>query len=85
MDRETAWEAMIAAIREETENPDAEIEPGMTAIDVPGWDSLAHVRIVMNMEARTGAVVEMSDTYKAATVGELCDIVIKSFAKANGA
>ncbi len=85
MDRETAWEAMVAAVREEIENPTASVEPNMTAIDIPGWDSLAHVRIVMNMEARTGAVVEMSDTYKAATVGELCDIVIKSLGKASDA
>lgn len=76
MDRDGVWEAMISAIREETENPVAVIEPGMTAIDIPGWDSLAHVRIVMNMESRTGAVIDMSDTYKAATVGDLCEIVL---------
>lgn len=83
MDRDSVWDAMIGAVREETDNPAAVVEPSMTAIDIPGWDSLAHVRIVMNMEARTGAVVEMSDTYKAATVGDLCDIVRKNIAKAN--
>ena len=78
MDRDSVWQAMIAAVREETGNPEAVVEPAMTANDIPGWDSLAHVRIVMNMEARTGAVIEMSDTYKAATVGDLCDIVMKN-------
>ncbi len=78
MDRDGVWRAMIVAVREETDNPEAVVEPAMTANDIPGWDSLAHVRIVMNMEARTGAVIEMSDTYKAATVGDLCDIVIKN-------
>ncbi|MGI9169140.1 MAG: acyl carrier protein, partial [Caulobacteraceae bacterium] len=68
--------------REEIGAPDAVVEPSMTASDIPGWDSLAHVRIVMNLEARTGAVVEMSDTYKAATVGDLCDIVVKNLPKA---
>jgi acyl carrier protein len=78
MDRDAVWQAMIVAVREETGNSEAVVEPAMTANDIPGWDSLAHVRIVMNMEARTGAVIEMSDTYKAATVGDLCDIVMKN-------
>ena len=78
MDRDEVWRAMIVAVREETGNPEALVEPAMTADDIAGWDSLAHVRIVMNMEARTGAVIEMSDTYKAATVGDLCDIVMKN-------
>ena len=81
MDRDGVWEAMIGAIREETDNPSLVVEPGMTATDIPGWDSLAHVRIVMNMEARTGATIEMSDTYKAATVGDLCDIVLKNLTR----
>ncbi len=80
MDRDGVWRAMIVAVREETDNPQAVVEPAMTANDIPGWDSLAHVRIVMNMEARTGAVIEMSDTYKAATVGDLCDIVMRNLA-----
>jgi len=78
MDREGVWEAMVIAVREETDNPGAVVEAAMTANDIPGWDSLAHVRIVMNLEARTGAEIEMSDTYKAATVGDLCDIVVKN-------
>jgi acyl carrier protein len=82
MDRDSVWQAMIVAVREETGNPDAAVEPEMTANDIPGWDSLAHVRIVINMEARTGAVIEMSDTYKAATVGDLCDVVFKEATKA---
>ena len=82
MDRDSVWQAMIAAVREEIGDPAAVVEPAMTANDIPGWDSLAHVRIVMNMEARTGAVIEMSDTYKAATVGDLCDIVLKNATKA---
>jgi len=80
MDRDGVWQAMIVAVREETGNPQTIVEPAMTANDIPGWDSLAHVRIVMNMEARTGAVIEMSDTYKAATVGDLCDIVVRNLA-----
>ncbi len=75
------WDALVAAIREETSNPTAAVEPSMSADNILGWDSLAHVRIVMNAEDRTGAVIDMSDTYKAATVGALCDIIIKNIPK----
>jgi acyl carrier protein len=77
MDREQVWQALIEAVREETDDPRAVVSPAMTADDIPGWDSLAHVRIVMNLEARTGADIEISDTYKAATVGDLLQIVLR--------
>jgi acyl carrier protein len=80
MDFAQVWQAMQEAVREETGDPAVEVSPGMTADDIPGWDSLAHVRIVMNLEARTGAEIEISDTYKAATVDDLCRIVLRSLA-----
>jgi acyl carrier protein len=80
MDFAEVWQAMQEAVREETGDPTVEVRPGMAADDIPGWDSLAHVRIVMNLEARTGAEVEISDTYKAATVDDLCRIVLRSLA-----
>lgn len=70
--------AIVEAVREETEQPDLDLRPEMTASDVEGWDSLAHVRIILNIEVRTGAAIEISDTYRAATVGDLIAIVKKS-------
>ncbi len=78
MDITEVWQAMQEAVREETSDPTVVLRPGMTADDVPGWDSLAHVRIVMNLEARIGADIEISDTYKAATVDDLCQIVLRA-------
>jgi acyl carrier protein len=80
MDRHQVWQALVDAVREETDDPEAIVRPGMTADDIPGWDSLAHVRIVMNLEARTGAPIEISDTYKAATLDDLLRIVMRSLA-----
>ena len=80
MDFAGVWQAMQEAVREETGDPSLALRPGMTADDIPGWDSLAHVRIVMNLEARTGAEIEISDTYKAATVDDLCRIALRNVA-----
>lgn len=45
-----------------------------TAIDVPGWDSLTHVRIMFRIEATSGQSVDMDASYQAETVGELIDL-----------
>jgi acyl carrier protein len=75
MTTEEIWDELVAAIREEIGDPSVEVMPAMTASDIPGWDSLAHVRIVINVEDRTNGIIDIHDTYKAATVGELADIV----------
>ena len=85
MDQDDVWRELVAAIREEIGDPGVAVTPSMTANDIPGWDSLAHVRIVMNVEDRTDGVIEISDTYKAATVGDLRDIVLKAAGKAKAA
>jgi acyl carrier protein len=66
---------VVAAIRQETDNTDIDIDNETTASEVPGWDSLAHVRIVLNIEIRVGAPIDISDTYAAANVGELTELV----------
>ena len=43
-----------AAIAEETGVAADSITAETTAADVEGWDSLAHVRIMLNIEARAG-------------------------------
>lgn len=50
-----------------------------TADDVPGWDSLAHVRIVMNIELELELEneVPMNETYEAKNVGELAKVFEK--------
>lgn len=65
------WQAVTAAIREETGATDATIEADTIADDVPGWDSLAHVRIMLNLEKRLNIRVKVAATYDAENVGQL--------------
>jgi acyl carrier protein len=66
------------AIREETSSHDIVITKEMTADDVPGWDSLAHSRIVLSIEIAVGRPIDIYDTYNAATIGELIEVVRKA-------
>src|SRR5262249_48372316 len=75
MTDEQIFSELREAVAEECDNPKVALTAATTAADVPGWDSLAHVRIIMNLEARLGVEIDISDTYRAATVGDLVGIV----------
>lgn len=71
-------EKIGAAIEEETSTPANTITTASSAASVQGWDSLAHTRIVMNVEMRLGVMLDMDETYKAANVGDLVSLVRKA-------
>lgn len=66
---------VVAQIRQETDNDDLAITPDMTASDVPGWDSLAHIRILLEIGAKLGVRIDIEQTYRAATIGDLLPII----------
>ncbi len=80
MTRDDVRDAVIEAIREEVDDPDVAISGETTAADVPGWDSLAHVRIVFNIGIRLDHDIDPSATYEAATVDELVDAIYATLA-----
>ena len=69
---------VIEAIGRETGNPPAEITPEMTANDVPGWDSLAHIRILLEIGVKLGVPIDIEKTYLAATIRDLVPVVTQS-------
>ena len=81
MDRAEVTDAVVAAIRDQTDNPDIDIDDLTTADDVPGWDSLAHVRIILDIGVRLKTRIAMSASYGAPNVGGLIDL---AHAAANG-
>ena len=69
-------EALASAVTDECDAVPAGFGRQSTAADVPGWDSLAHVRIMMNLEARLGIEVDIDRSYRAATMGDLIDGIV---------
>ena len=49
----------------------------MTARDIKGWDSLAHVRILHNCESKLGISLTFEEISKLEEVGDLIDIIKK--------
>lgn len=49
----------------------------MTAKDIKGWDSLAHVRILHNCESNLGISLTFEEISQLEEVGDLIDIIKK--------
>ncbi len=48
-----------------------------TATDVEGWDSLAHIRLILNVERTFGIKLTASEIAKLKTVGDLTDLIAR--------
>ena len=65
-------------VLQETGEASLEITPEMTANDIPGWDSLAHIRIILELGSRLGVSIDVEATYRAATIGDLIPLIHRS-------
>jgi acyl carrier protein len=79
MNRKEILNVIIESICEETEFEFGEsITEQTIANDVPGWDSLAHVRIMFNIDISLGTEVPIESTYGANNIGDLISLYEKA-------
>jgi len=72
MNRDEILQVIRESICEETPFEDAQAITEQTRADqVPGWDSLAHVRIMLNIEMELDREVPIESTYKTRDIGDL--------------
>ncbi len=64
------------SIKTETEY-EGLIEDSMSARDIDGWDSLAHVRIMFRIDHHLGTQIELDSTYATKTIGDLIDLFVR--------
>ena len=51
------------------------LNPGLTAADVPEWDSFNHINLIVAVEARFGVKFQTAELESMQTVGHLADLV----------
>lgn len=68
-------EHLQAIAREIIGDREIALTPEMAAADVPGWDSLNHTLISVEIEARAGAAVDAQQLAEQATFGALVAFV----------
>jgi acyl carrier protein len=62
-------------MRELFDDDDLEIRDDLTAAEVPEWDSLAHVRLIVAVEKEFGVRFSSGEVGEIGTVGELVRLV----------
>ena len=55
--------------------PGTRIERSTTSADVPGWDSLSHAILIMDIEDAFGLSLPFDRVYELNDVGELIDLI----------
>jgi acyl carrier protein len=79
MTDEDVLKQLSLIVSEET-GDDAELTRESTADDVPGWDSVAHSRIMLRAEQAFKVRLDTDVFYSLATVGDLIDYLRKQMA-----
>ena len=68
--------------RDVFDDEDLLIDPSTTAQDVDGWDSLAHIRLVVSIEKALGLRFTAAEISGLVNVGEMAELILKKQANA---
>lgn len=75
-DREEVLGRISQIAGEVLAQPDLVLRPEMSARDVPGWDSLSHVQIVIGVERAFGIRLSAMEVAQLENAGDLADTVL---------
>lgn len=75
---DSTLERIQEIFREVLDDDELELSGTTTAADVDGWDSMAHVTLMMKVERSFGVRFRVSDIAELKNVGELVDLVDRS-------
>jgi len=68
---------LTAVFRDIFDNPTLEISEGTTANDIPEWDSIMHVNLIVAVEKAFGISFSTRDVKSLANVGDLMGLIAK--------
>jgi len=75
MDEQQILITLRDAVRDTFLDPNLTIDRTTTAEDVDGWDSLAHMRLMMNVERRFAISLTARDAGRLRHIGDLIDLI----------
>ena len=75
MDRIQVLGQLSAIMREVLENPEITFTPATTAEDVEGWDSMANITFVVEVERRFGVKFNTAEIEEMRSVGDMLDVI----------
>ena len=75
-------EQLTSIFRDVFDDEDLVIEQNTTAQDVDGWDSLAHIRLVVSIEKAYALRFSAAEISGLINVGEMAELILKKQANA---
>ncbi|MDL2219660.1 acyl carrier protein [Ruminococcaceae bacterium OttesenSCG-928-O06] len=76
MTRQQVFERLNRVFQDVFDNEALAVGDATTAADVPGWDSLMHIRLMGAVEDEFDMVFDMKDVVSLQNVGEMADIIM---------
>ncbi len=75
MNQDALLERLNEVFRSVFDDPDLTVSSATTAKDVPGWDSIVHITLVIEVERTFNVKFQMSEIEKLRNVGDLLSIL----------
>ena len=75
------WEKLQPIFRDVLDQPSLMLKPEDNASTVEGWDSLAHVTLVTNIEHEFKIRFALGELAKLKNVGEMIDLILLKLAR----
>ena len=77
MDRQSVIQELDPIFQDILDQPELRLSPESNASTVDGWDSLAHVNLVMAIEQQMRIRFALGELQALKNVGEMADLIIK--------
>jgi len=81
MDSATIIKEIQPIFRDVLDLPDLQLTRQSNASNVEGWDSLAHVNLVMGIEKRYKIKIALGELQDLKNVGEMADLIQKKLVR----
>lgn len=75
MSNEAIWDQLTMLVRTQFKDGDLAVMPETTAADVPGWDSLAHIRFILAVEKEFSIKFRTAEISSFENMGDLAAMV----------
>ncbi len=75
MQQQEIYTQLTAIFRDLFDDDDLVLTPGLTAADIPDWDSFNHINLIVAVESKFGVKFQTAELESMHTVGHLADLV----------
>lgn len=77
MSDSNVWPRLTEVFRRVFRRPDLQIQAGTSAWDVPGWDSIAHLQLILGIEKEFAIEFEIREIAGIESAGQLAECIAR--------